>query len=94
MSTPTPSASPPNTFVGWLLVAFGGLMALLCGSCTLGFWGVGIYAFASEPSPQSGSALLMLLVYVALLGGLPAAAGGFVFWTGWKMVRRPRGAGG
>jgi hypothetical protein len=90
VSTPSPPSAPPNVFLGWLLVALGGLIVLLCGGCTLGFWGTGLYAFISDPSGASLGAVLSLFITVGVVGGLPAAAGAVTVWAGWKMVRPPK----
>jgi small neutral amino acid transporter SnatA (MarC family) len=67
-------------FFGWLLMAIGGLMVLLCGACTLTFWGI-------ELTTTGGGDAAGGLLMVGLIGGLPTAAGALLFWVGLRMVR-------
>jgi hypothetical protein len=77
---------PPRTvaiFFGWVVMAVGGLMGLLCGACTLIVWGVG---FTSTPLDGAMS----LFLTAAVIGGLPTVCGAALFWVGWRMVRPRR----
>ena len=75
-------------FLGMLLMAMGGLIALLCGLCTL--W-VSV-AFITAPSASS-PADYSILLFPLFLGGLPAAAGAAVFWRGRRMYQEGRSPG-
>ena len=82
MTNPTPPSASAS-FVGWALIVMGGLMALLCGGCTLVM--IGVAAFSSGTSPPAaivGSAMVVLL-----FGGLPTLAGAVLVWAGWRIVR-------
>jgi len=84
-----PSPEPPprvvaaSLFFGWLLLALGDLMVLLCGGCTLTFL-VGL----SGGRIGSGDVLMILIsvVFVGLIGGVPTACGGLLVWTGWRIL--------
>ena len=70
-------------FLGALLMAAGGMVALLCGLCTLAF---GVSTIANAVQTNNGAGLGFLIIPL-LLGGLPAAGGGMVFFVGLKMFR-------
>jgi hypothetical protein len=86
MTSPEP---PPaqGQFIGWLLIAVGALMVLLCGGCTLVFWGVGVWTLIESPSAGGLGAMGLLFLMTGILGGLPAAGGGVLIWAGWRAVR-------
>ena len=96
MTSPEPPTSPrPETrFVGWLLIVIGGLLAVLCGGCTLIFWGVGIVALLQQPSAAAWGAVIGTVVMTGLIGGVPAAGGALLVWAGWRTLhplKTPRG---
>jgi hypothetical protein len=84
------SSSPTTRFWGWLLVVAGGMMALLCGGCTLMLWGASIVAALSQRGASSVAILPLILLVPAIVGGLPAAAGGALAWAGWRIVHPQR----
>jgi hypothetical protein len=84
-SPPPPQPTPVERFFGWLLVAVGGLMALLCGACTLTFWGVSFFG-AIGGQPDALGAMAGLFVMVAIIGGLPTVGGVVLVWAGWRIV--------
>src|SRR5581483_12095915 len=43
-----PAPRPEARFGGWLLIAIGSLLFVLCGGCTLTFWGVGVVALIQD----------------------------------------------
>lgn len=68
-------------FVAGALVAVGGLMVLLCGSCTLVYAGGGLVALLRGED----AGLSVFILAVALVGGgLPTAAGVVLVVNGWK----------
>jgi hypothetical protein len=75
-------------FLGGLLMAGGGLIALLCGLCSLGMLGVMV------ASPGSGAnavgAFLGGLLMVGVIGGVPTAVGVTLFIIGLRMHREGR----
>jgi hypothetical protein len=71
-------------FFGALLIVGGGLIALLCGLCTL-------VVIGSSLSSNSGEFSGGGMVGVALIvGGVPTVFGGLIIWGGVAMVRGPR----
>jgi len=77
---PTSTPDPGARFLGWILVAMGGLVALLCGLCTLVTAGIGVLT----PSGW------MLALYALILGGLPTAGGVALVMVGRRLIRGPR----
>ena len=65
-------------FLGCMLMAVGGMVALLCGLCT--FW---VAAMFSQGTGDTGGALILPLV----IGGVPAAGGVALFVVGLQMFR-------
>ncbi|HWA63710.1 MAG TPA: hypothetical protein VG939_20205 [Caulobacteraceae bacterium] len=80
-----------SRFWGALLMALGGLVAGLCGLCTLGFSAL----FLSEPCHGPDCAAKYSGLILPLVLGLPpTAVGVVVFLVGLGLVRRAnRGAG-
>ncbi|MFI4976569.1 MAG: hypothetical protein ACHP84_18700 [Caulobacterales bacterium] len=62
-------------------MTIGGLMAVLCGSCTV----VVIGNDLASRYPSSGLDVIALIV-----GGFPAAVGGFLFLAGLRTYRQSR----
>ncbi len=90
---PPPQPRPEGRFGGWLLLMLGGLMVVLCGGCTLTFWGVGIVGLMQDHSSAAWGAMVGLLVMTSLVGGLPTAGGAILLWAGWRVLhplRTPR----
>lgn len=83
----TISPSPLKIFFGWLLMAVGGLIALTCGLCTLGFtFGCTMAAIAAGPHTDQnwlGSGMLGLAI-----GAPPTAIGAGLFVLGLKLARK------
>jgi hypothetical protein len=80
-------------FGGWLLIVIGGLLAVLCGGCTLIFWGVGLFAMIQSPGSDAMGAMMGLFVMTLVIGGVPAAGGAILVWAGWRALhplRTPR----
>jgi hypothetical protein len=76
---------PVQTFVGGALMALGGLIAALCGLCTLGVIGFGVVdTITGGPTDD----LMGGAVIVAIIGGLPTAAGVLLFMWGRRLYRR------
>lgn len=68
-------------FVAGALITVGGLIVLLCGSCTLMFGGAGLIAMISgEDAGLSG----FILGTALIVGGLPTAGGLVLLVNGWK----------
>lgn len=73
-------------FLGLLLMAGGGMVALLCGLCTL--------AFGALAVSQGGRGFISGLALLLVVGGVPTAAGVLVFVIGrsiYREGRAPRG---
>ena len=76
--------SPLQKFLGGLLMAVGGLIAALCGVCTL-YFTVASLATSGEFSGPS------MLVLVLPIGGIPTVLGGLIAFAGWRLYRpKPR----
>jgi hypothetical protein len=95
---PTPPTTPQPTsaarFGAWLLIVIGGLLVVLCGGCTLTFWGVGVVGLMEDHSASAWGAMIGLFFVTLLIGGLPAAGGAVLVWAGWRSLhplRTPRG---
>lgn len=81
---------PVGRFFGGALMAVGGLIALLCGTCTGFFMILSAVSMAQYPSAMSlGSILSGLLLYL-LVGGLPTLIGVFLFRIGLRRFRPPK----
>jgi hypothetical protein len=74
-----PSAA--QRLFGAVLMAIGGMIALLCGLCSFGVLG------AAFMSPSPGEGLLFSLVLVGIFGGIPFAVGLGVFLIGRGVYR-------
>ena len=83
--TRPPNASWPR-FLGILMMAVGGLIAGLCGLCTLAF-AASMLPDLSNGGNQVDQALGLLLV-IGLFGVLPTAAGSWLFLAGLARYRR------
>jgi hypothetical protein len=85
---PEPQPAPGGQFFGWLLMAVGGLMVLLCGACTVTLW-AGTLIGATQTSGPAGSAAAVIVtgfIVVGLIGGVPTAGGALLVWAGWRLV--------
>jgi hypothetical protein len=93
MTGAPPPARPDvgSRLVGWLLIALGGLMVLLCGGCTLIMWGVGVFAMIDQPGAEAASAAAGMFTMSAVIGGVPTAAGAVLVWAGYRILR-PKGS--
>jgi hypothetical protein len=85
MSDPERSQSIAQLrFWAALVMAAGALVATLCGGCALLAAGSIISSFTSNVQPFTNWALLLI---PAVVGGVPALVGVFVFGFGLKMYR-------
>jgi len=86
---PSPAPAPPRPearFGGWLLIVVGALLAVLCGGCTLIFWGVGLVSLIQESSAAAWGSMIGLFFFTLLIGGVPAAGGAVLVWAGWRVL--------
>lgn len=72
-------------FFAAALMAAGGLIAGLCGTCTAGF--VAFSLFDALRYPGGAGALLPALMMFAIVGGVPTLIGVLVFRAGWRRFR-------
>lgn len=72
--------SPVQKFFGGLLMAIGGLMAALCGVCTLVFTVTSLTTSGEFAGPG-------MLFMVLPIGGIPAVVGALIAWAGWRLYR-------
>lgn len=79
-------------FFGGLLMATGGMIATLCGSCTL--WAGALTILSSIPNFNARYLQILVVSFglVAIFGGLPTAVGVLLFRNGRRLYRegRPR----
>jgi hypothetical protein len=78
------NGDPVGRLFGAFLMAIGGLMALLCGGCSLSIAAAMIGSAIAHP--RLASELGVLPVFL-LIGGLPAALGVYIFRVGVKARR-------
>ena len=76
------AARASKRLLGGLLMAVGGMIALLCGLCTLGFG----YLMVAQP----GDGGLTLLIIPLIVGGTPTGLGVVVFLIGRSIYREGR----
>jgi hypothetical protein len=81
---PTMSDNDPvDTFSAYGLMAFGGLIAVLCGGCTaVVLWG----SIHSTPSYGARD----VVFFAPIIGGVPTAVGIWAFLNGRGMLRRAK----
>ncbi len=83
---PAQQPKPEARFGGWLLIVIGGLLVVLCGGCTLTFWGVGVVGLMENHSAAAWGAVIGLFLVTLLIGGLPTAGGAILVWAGWRSL--------
>ncbi len=74
----------PNKFLGYLMMTIGGLIAALCGSCTIISTGALVLPAFADPS-QTLTRLAVsfpAFMLVMMIGGAPTAAGVVLFVSG------------
>jgi hypothetical protein len=88
MSTDQPSSKPGGNPVaklfGAMLMAIGGLIATLCGLCSLGFIGLGVVNAVSQPSGGGSATLIVMALF---LGAIPVGIGVVLFIAGRDLYR-------
>ena len=86
--------APGNWLGGMLLMTAGGLVALLCGSCTLIVGGAAVWSTfnssaLAHPTIAASSASTGIVVAL-IFGGLPTAGGVALFLFGLRIYRGDR----
>ena len=76
-----------RSFFGAALMAVGGLIALLCGLCTLTYFVMGANSLGK--GGEEGSYAPIMMIASLLMGGVPTAVGVGLFFAG-RGLRRPR----
>ncbi len=71
------------------MMAIGGLLALLCGGCTLLVVFVTISSAALHGSMANINSMLSVSLIPVVVGGAPAALGAALFWSGLKRFLPP-----
>jgi hypothetical protein len=88
MSTDQPSpkrgGNPVVKLFGAMLMAVGGLIATLCGLCSLGFIGWGI---VSSVGQVNGEQALVYLVPILIIDAIPIGIGVLLFLGGRSLYR-------
>jgi hypothetical protein len=87
-SAPQPTDIPIRRFFGAALMAVGGLIALLCGLCTLGWTGFVIFGMATSHDTSAASIIGGTLMITLFVGVVPTALGVALFIAG-RNLRRP-----
>ena len=90
---PPPKPKPEASFFAWVLIVIGALLVVLCGGCTLTFWGVGVVGLLQDHSAAAWGAMTGLFFTTLLIGGVPAAGGAILVWAGWRTlhpIKTPR----
>ncbi|MFI4936088.1 MAG: hypothetical protein ACHP7N_15855 [Caulobacterales bacterium] len=86
MSAPeTDSQRAVSRFWGGMLIAVGGLIGGLCGLCTFGFVGFGVWGLFNR-APET----LAMIPTALIIGGIPTAFGAILVWLGRGVLRRHR----
>jgi hypothetical protein len=80
--------NPLQKFIGGALMAVGGLIAALCGTCTVATIGYGL--FDSLGGGVAADDLVSGVVMLGLIGGVPTVLGVLLFRWGWRLFRPPR----
>ena len=75
----------PNRWLGFFMIAIGGLITALCGSCTFSLAGPTIWDAVTHKAHEANGAELWLEL-VLFVGGLPTLAGVFLFVWGLRLV--------
>ncbi|HEY0649443.1 hypothetical protein [Phenylobacterium sp.] len=83
--------SPVQKFLGGALMAVGGLIAALCGLCTLGLIGFGVADTFGGGS--SGGDLLGAAAIATIIGGVPTVLGVLLFAWGRRLYAPRRATG-
>jgi len=88
MTDPRSGKRDSERFTGSLLMACGGLIAGLCGLCTLALGGGSIVAmfYHGLSADNVGGAFSMVLM-AAIIGGIPTLIGVWLFWIGRRIYR-------
>lgn len=102
MSQPTdPRGDAVQRFGAMALMAIGGMVVLLCGSCSLYFGGPVLWTLAravlhlGEPVDSYGGGMAAVVVMMVLfVGGIPTAVGAMVFADGWRRMQRLKASPG
>ena len=74
-------------FWGSVLIVIGALIVLLCGGCSVTVFVAGVWDALKYGGASAGQTMLTTLIGVAIIGGLPTAAGGLLVWAGLRIVR-------
>ena len=71
-------------FGAWLLIVIGGLMAMLCGGCTLTLW------IETAREHQDPATAIQSDLFFLVIGGTPTAVGAYLTWSGIRDLRASR----
>lgn len=73
-----------RSFLTGALIAAGGLMVALCGTCTVAFAGPAVWAIATHRNDYMAPVVIM---FAAVLGGIPTLIGALMLRSGLKRHR-------
>lgn len=85
---PRQEANPVVAFLGWLLMAIGGLIVVTAGACTAIFAVPAILSSLEYPAGLPG-----LLAMILIFGGVPILVGIGLFLGGRALARRTKVSG-
>ena len=75
----------PNRWLGFFMIAIGGIIAMLCGSCTFSLAGPQIWGAVTNTA-RRGAGVDAWAELVLLVGGLPTLAGLVLLVWGLRLV--------
>jgi hypothetical protein len=75
----------PDPFLGGALMAVGAMVFALCGLCTVSFAGPALLNALRHPGSANGSGSGLL--FLGLVGGVPALGGLLLLRAGWRIYR-------
>jgi hypothetical protein len=75
-----------------MLMAVGGLIAALCGTCTLVMFGTSVASMFTYTRDVAAAVVALLYggVVIGIFGGVPTLVGVLVFRAGWRRYRPAR----
>ena len=85
-----PPGDASRRALGTALLAIGGLIAGLCGLCTLGLCGKVLVEISEAGSSQDARASTSVVLFILVVGGFSTGAGLVVGFAGMMMRRPPR----
>jgi hypothetical protein len=89
-AAPPPAPDAGRRALGTLLLAIGGLIAGLCGLCTLGVCGKLLVEISQAGSAEDARTGTNVMLFILVVGGFSTGVGLIVGFAGMMMRRKPR----